>query len=374
MKRRIAVVGNTPLNLGVGAAADLALAGHAVSFADWAENTSVLADIGRKGGLYLAGDGTRCVSGKFGLAALAQATHSIEDAVRGAELIVMDAPWLKIESHFERMLPALRSEQVVHVNTHGYWPAFRVAKLLREAGKEGITITEGVDPPMSAGYAAGTVTPHCLKRNLSVSAFPASRNGEALTLLHSVFPTIVPAASVLHTNLHSTNLMGHPAVSLLNVAAFDQAGARGKGVLFYKEGSTRHTGILSDALDAERRLVCEAYGVPFQSLPDQFVALFGSAGSTFEAAIATTDWLQDLPELPSNVWERWMRADVPLLHAPFVALARNAGLEAPLFRSLVDIFGAIIGADFWASALTLEALGVGGRTPAQIMQYALEGR
>ena len=165
----------------------------------------------------------------------------------------MDAPWLEVESRFARLLPHLQDGQVVHVNTHGYWPAFRVAGLLREAGKRGITITEGVDPTMSAGYAAGVVTPHCLKRNLAVSAFPASRNAAVMPLLQSVYPTIVPAPSVLHTNLHSTNLMGHPAVSLLNVGAFDRAGAAGSGVKFYKDGSTFHTGVLSDAMDRERK-------------------------------------------------------------------------------------------------------------------------
>ena len=61
MTHRIAVIGNTPLNLGAGAAADLALAGHSVSFADWAENEAVLTDIARLGGLQLVGDGTQCV-------------------------------------------------------------------------------------------------------------------------------------------------------------------------------------------------------------------------------------------------------------------------------------------------------------------------
>lgn len=374
MSHRIAVIGNTALNLGAGAAADLALAGHQVSFADWVENREVLADIARLGGLKLAGDGSECVSGMAGLATFAHASADLEAAATGAELIVMDCPWLDVESRFARLLPHLRNGQVVHINTHGYWPAFRVAGLLREADKQGVTITEGVDPTMSATYAAGVVTPLCLKRNLAVSAFPASRNAETMTLLQSVFPTIVPALSVLHTNLHSTNLMGHPAVSLLNIAAFDRATAMGTGVRFYKDGSTFHTGVLSDALDRERQQVCEAYGVRFQSLPAQFSELFGSEGTTFEAAVSTTKWLQELPDLPSNVWANWMRADVPLLHASFVALGRNAGVRTPLFRSLVDIFSAIMGTDFWCQALTLERLGIAGKSPREILDYALEGQ
>ena len=369
----IAVVGNTPLNLGVGVASDLALAGHEVRFADWSDTSGVLGEIARRGGLEVRGDPRQLLSGKTGLARLALATADIGEVVRGAELVILDAPWLELEERFARVLPHLADGQIVHVNTHGYWAAFRLAGLLKAAGKEGVTITEGPDPLVSGGYADGVVMRHCLKRKVPVSAFPGTRNARCLPILQAVYPTVVAAPSVLHTNLHSTNLMGHPAVALLNVASADRAAKAGHGVLFYKDGNTLHTGILSDAMDAERKRVCEAYGVPFQSLPSQFEDLYESRGGTFEQAVDTTAWLQDLPELPSGIWANWMRADVPLLHAPFVALARNAGVEAPLFTALVEILGALLRTDFWQSALTLERLGLAGRTPAEILEYALHG-
>ena len=374
MTKQVAIIGNTPLNLGTGVGADLALASHDVRFCGWPENADILVEIEKRGGLEVLGGVNELISKLNGLATFKVATMDIAQAVKGADLIIMDAPWLEIEERFSRVLPHLENGQVVHINTHGYWGAFRVAAQLRAAGKEGVTITEGPDPTMSAGYAAGVVTPHRLKRKLPVSAFPASRNAEVLPLLQSIIPTLVAAESVLQTNFESTNMMGHPAVTLFNIASFDHATAAGKGILFYKDGNSHHAGVLTDVLDQERRKVCEAYGLRFQPVAEQFSDFYDSTGSTFEEAIATTKWLQDLPLLPSEVWKRWMSADAPLLHAPFVMLARNAGVDTPLFRSFVDIFGAILGKDFWASALTLEKLGLAGKTPAEIRQYAIDGK
>lgn len=374
MARRIAVVGNSPINLGVGVASDLALAGHEVAFFNWSEGASLIQEINDQGGIEVRGDTNELVSRRNGLARFTVATTDVSEAVEDAELVIVDVPWLELESRFARLLPALRNGHVVHVNMHGYWPSFRVAALLRDAGKEGVTITEGPDPTMSAGYQNGVVTPHRLKRNLPVSAFPASRNAEALSVLQSVYPTILAADNVLQTNLESMNLMVHPAMTLLNIGAFDTARAAGEPIRFYKDGNNHHAGVLSEALDQERRRVCEAYGVRFKPFPSQLADLYSSSGKTFQDAVATSAWLQNLPPLPNDVWTTWMKADAPLLHVPLVALAENAGVAAPLFRGLVDILGAILGEDFWTGALTLDRLGLSGLSPQDIVRYAEDGR
>lgn len=374
MARRIAVMGNSPINLGVGVASDLALAGHEVAFFDWPEDAALIDVINHQGGIEVRGDTNELVSGRNGLARFRVATTDAAEAIEGAELVILDVPWLELETRFARILPALRNGQVVHVNMHGYWPSFRLAALLRDAAKEGVTLTEGPDPTMSAGYANGVVTPHRLKRNLPVSAFPSSRNAEALTLLQSVYPTILAADNVLQTNLESMNLMVHPAMTLLNIGAFDKARASGQPIRFYKDGVGHHAGVFSEALDGERRRVCEAHGVRFKPFPAQLADLYSSAGTTFNEAVSTSAWLQNLPPLPNDVWTAWMRADAPLLHAPLVALAENAGVAAPLFRGLVDILGAILGEDFWSRALTLDRLGLSGLSPRDIVHYAQTGR
>jgi hypothetical protein len=372
--RRIAVIGNSQINIGAGVAADLALAGHDVAFFNWPESREIIDEINAQGGIEVRGDPNELVSGRLGLAKPRLATTDIAAALSDAELVIVDVPWLDLERRFAQMLPSLVNGQVVHINMHGYWGAFRVAPMLRAAGKEGVTITEGPDPTMAAIYAKGIVTPNRLKRMVPVAAFPATRNQSALALLKSVYPTIVEAPNVLHTNLESMNLMVHPAMTLLNIGAFDKSGDEGRPIRFYVDGNSHHASVLSEALDRERGRVCQAYGVRFKPFPAQMNDLYSSSGSTFRDGVATSAWLRDYPPLPNNVWETWMRADAPLLHAPLVALAENAGLSAPLFRGIVDILGAVLEEDFWSQSLTLDRMGLAGLAPERIVQYAQDGK
>ena len=48
------------------------------------------------------------------------------------------------------------------------------------------------------------------------------------------------------------NLLGHPALALLNVGYFDRAEAQGQPISFYGTGNTAHAGRLVEALDVER--------------------------------------------------------------------------------------------------------------------------
>lgn len=374
MTHRIAVIGNSSINLGVASAGDLALAGHEVNFFVWPEDAAFLDIIKAQNGIEVRGDVRELVSGKTGRASLRTATTDIAEAVEGAELIIVDVPWPALEQRFEQLLPVLTNGQVVHVNMHGYWSSFRVAEMLREADKEGVILTEGPDPTISAGYADGTVTPHRLKRNLPVAAFPAKRNAEALSLLTRIYPNVVSAENVLQTNFESMNFMIHPAMSLLSITAFDWAGEAGEPIRFYRDGNTRHAGVLSKALDAERGRVCRAYGVRFKPFHEQVNELYGASGRNFQEAVAGSKWLQNLPPLPNDVWQTWMRADAPLLHVPFVSLAEHAGEQVPMYRSLVDLLGGILECDFWATGLTLERFGIKDLSPSQIVEYASEGR
>lgn len=61
------------------------------------------------------------------------------------------------------------------------------------------------------------------------------------------------------------------------------------------------------------------------------------------------------------------------LEVRFVALAELAGVAAPLHRAMIAIAEALLGADFWASGLTLRRLGVSGFNASEITRYVEEG-
>jgi hypothetical protein len=45
----------------------------------------------------------------------------------------------------------------------------------------------------------------------------------------------------------------------------------------------------------------------------------------------------------------------------------------PIYRGFVSIFGALMETDFWKTGLTLERLGLAGRSVEEIIRYVEEG-
>ena len=229
---------------------------------------------------------------------------------------------------------------------------------------------------MRAPFDDGMVTAHVVRRNITLGVFPATRTEAVAHRLAGVLPLFAPVRDVLAVNLESMNFLVHPAIALLNVGAFDRAGARGETIDFYGEGNTRHAGVLAEALDAERRGPSSALGLPFRPLSEQIAALYGGGldrhGSVREA-IAAAPFYQALPPLPADRWANWMRADIPLAHVPFVRLAEALGTLAPLHRGLVDIMGALLGRDFWQDGLTLQELGLSNMTAEGMTAFLHDG-
>ena len=54
---------------------------------------------------------------------------------------------------------------------------------------------------------------------------------------------------------------------------------------------------------------------------------------------------------------------------PFVLLADLAEIPTPIHRGYIDIFGAILGTDFWKTGLTLDILGLADRSIREIIKY-----
>jgi hypothetical protein len=45
----------------------------------------------------------------------------------------------------------------------------------------------------------------------------------------------------------------------------------------------------------------------------------------------------------------------------------------PIYRGLVDIFGALMETDFWKTGLTLDRLGLAGLSVDEVIRYVEEG-
>lgn len=262
MTLKIAVLGNTGKNIGAAIAGDMALAGHEVRFLLWPEQQDCLEACRAAGGVRVGAPSSETVSGKTGLGAIRIITDDPAEALSGAELVVVDETQLGLEARAAAFVPHLENGQVLQVNMHGYWPALRLASMLREADKAGVTVTEGVTPTHGAKRDGADVKPGFMRRVLPMAAFPANRREAALERTAAITKNIEPCRNVIETNLESMNLLIHPAMALLNVCTYDRAEAKGERASFYGDGNTVHAGKLAEAMDAARQPVCAA-ALPF---------------------------------------------------------------------------------------------------------------
>ncbi|QCO57683.1 hypothetical protein EOK75_18505 (plasmid) [Pseudorhodobacter turbinis] len=369
----IAIIGNSGLNIGAIMAADLTLAGEDVRLFLWADQHEVAEQISAAGGLTVVGPASETKSGKTGLATPAVFIGTPREAVSGASLIVMDVTGDDVENRFRDLLPFLSDGQIVHINTHGYWPALRVSAMLREAGKTGVTITEGVTPSIAAGREGATMTPHTLRKNVMVAAFPSDRSEEVRPFMARIFHSFEMARDVIHSNLCSMNFLIHPGMALVNIGYFDRAAEKGEKISFYGTGNTTHAMAMTEALDRERPAVAQHFNLPCPTVAQQVARIYDLPDAPLGELVANVPFYRNMPLLPADVWRNWMRWDVPHAHVPFVLLSEALGETAPLHRGFVDIMDALVGMNSWRDGVTLERLGIAGMTADQIKSFLTHG-
>lgn len=193
---QVAVIGNTHRNLGVASAADLALAGHSVRYWVLPEQAVQLAEIRARGGLLVQGNPDHLVSRRTGFARLEQVCDTLEEALAGADVVLVDIPMPELEARFRSMIPQLPRNVVVHVQSHGYWPAARLTPLLRVAERDDVLVTEAGAPTIAAELANAVITTQGLRRGIEVATVPGCRIEAALARLRTLFAYFQAAVSV----------------------------------------------------------------------------------------------------------------------------------------------------------------------------------
>lgn len=369
---KVAVIGNTARAIGAVCAADLTLSGHEVRFAVFPGQEAHLAAARRAGGFTIEGGAEHLVSKKTGFARLARICDTTREALHDAEVVLIEVDIRQLEERFRALVPEFARGAVVHVQSHGYWPAARLTPLLRRAGRDDVIVTEAPAPTHAARIEGAVVTPKGLRRGIRVATVPASRAKEALAALKPLFPEIGSASSVLQTGLENLNLIVHPAMVLPNVGAMDRAKLDGRKFGFYQEGVVPVAGVLGDALDAERKRVCETYGVEHTPMAKAIEQYYGYRSATFYEAMQNPVY-KSFPPFQPDIWRTWAMDDLPYAIVPCVQLAEQAGIAVPLHRAFAEIFGVLLGVDPWRCGPSLADMDLQG-TPDEVKKRVLGTR
>jgi opine dehydrogenase len=118
-------------------------------------------------------------------------------------------------------------------------------------------------------------------------------------------------------------------------------------------------------------------GVP--AIP--FIDIFFEAGLTTRAARDSGDVARACRESepnktiksPSSLDHRYVHEDVGHGLVPIAALGRLAGVATPTIAALVELAGLAVGIDYMRDGLTLERLGLAGKSPSELLRFVQEG-
>jgi opine dehydrogenase len=366
---KVAVIGNTARAIGAVCAADLTLSGHEVRYTVFPEQKDQLPAVRKAGGFSVEGDAKHLVSKKTGFAKLDRICDTTAEALKDAQVVLIEVDIQQLEEKFSKMIPEFARGAVVHVQSHGYWPAARLTPLLRRAGREDVLVTEAPAPTHAARIEGTVVTAKGLRSGIQVATVPASRSKEALAALKPLFPYFTAASSVLQTGLENLNLIVHPAMVLPNIGAMERAKLEGRKFGFYQDGVVPAAGVLGDALDAERKRVCEAYGVEHTPMPKAIEQYYGFRSDTFYEAMQNPVY-KSFPAFQPDIWRTWSSDDLRYAVVPCVQLADQAKIAVPLHRAFAEILAVLLGVDAWKCGPSLADMDLEG-TPAAVKKRVL---
>jgi opine dehydrogenase len=352
---------------GYAAAADLGRRGFSVRF--HARNAERLAPIRAHGGIIARG----VVEGVVPVDCL---TTDVEEAVHGADLIMLVVPSIAHEPYARALAPLLDGSQPLFLNPGHTGGGLHFLHELRRAGYAGpvrscetVTLTY-----ITRMEGPATVNIYSYTTRLRFAALPGRHADAMLSLIKPLYPNIVAATNVLETGLGNLNAVFHPPGMLMNAGWIERTHG---GFLFYREGFTEAVGRVTAAVDAERLAVAKALGVP----ATPFLDLFYAAGLTTEAARLSGSIARACEESepnrtirsPPSLDHRYIHEDIGYGLVPMAELGRLAGVATPTMDALVRLAGSALGIDYARDGLTLERLGLAGKSAAELAGFVDAG-
>jgi len=382
MFKKIAVLGAG--HGGHAMSAELSMVGYEVNLYELPEFADNIKPIIEKGGIHLiarrppAEEYQLPAGGKTGFTKITgKVTSDIKEALDGVDLImlVVPSPWR--ERFIKECAPYLRDGQTIVI-----WPArfasIQCANLLKSMGVDkDILICE----TQSLIYACKRTGPAQVlvkdfKRKLLTSAFPAGRTNEALEMLKGIYPQLTPAKNILETTFSSGAIVLHPTSTLVNLYRVDA-----KFYPYYEEiggpfircyDVTPAMARVMEAVDKERLAIADKLGVKVLSLKDTLGVFYLATGKDlYETILNVPTYQKQLA--PTSLNHRYVTEDVPYNLVPCALLGDQLQVPTPTIRAMTTIGCAATGRDFWSEGLTMEKLGLAGRTAKEIMEYAETG-
>lgn len=351
---KIAVLGAG--NGGRAAAADLTLAGHSVRLYQLPEFKHEIEEILKTREIKIAG-----VS-RQGTARIDIVTTCAQEALSGAEVVLVIVPALAQEAYLKSCSPYLEDGQIVILIPGGFGSWIFYSKL-RQMGKNIILGETSTLPYGTRIMPDGTVMVFIRSVNLPTAGIPSKNTPLVVETLKKFYPEATPAKNILDVALNNTNPCVHPVPTVLNAGRIEST----DDFYLYRDGMTDSVWKVMVALDRERIEVRKAFGLEephFPLKPDTRNVFEGQFGPK---AIEAGKQMRG----PLYLKHRYITEDVPFGLVFYASMGAVAGVETPICNAIINIASHLNSTDYWTTGRNLKSLGMEGLTAQEILR-ALE--
>ena len=353
-------------NAGAAIAADCALSGLEVSLFEVPELERNVRPFLDKGGIMIA-PGSDPVCGKTGFAGLAEITTDPEQAVAHADVIMITVPAMYHTIFWDTLAPHFSDGQIVLFNT-GYFASLRHAQKNRRLTAR-VTVAESNIMPYLCAKTGDTVRIDRHKRHFRVAAFPGNQTDKVYEVVRAIYPQCEKVPHVLGTNIASGGNPAFHVTLIIPIAGFYFD--RYQGGKLYSD-TTVMGGRLIEAYDHEPETLCQHLGShKFQTTMEFDRRCYGYQGKDIVAMLRKSehiDWFAT-----ANYLKQVCDEDILFAYVPMVLLAEQLGVEMPATRSMVEVFGIMVGESYWERGVRPEQLGIAGMDTAELLAYVMTG-
>ena len=341
------------------AAADLSEAGHEVRL--WRRDGAALEALRNAGSIRIKdGQGARDIP--------IAATAAIEEALRGAQLIVIPSPATAQDDIARLMAPHLADGQVVFLPP-GTFGSYLMAHAVKALGCDAdlAWAETGTLPYLARKHGEREVNVTVRALRLPTGVYPSRKEHAAVEVIRRAYPSVHACGDALSGALMNAGPVIHPPLVVMNAAPLQHF----ERWDIHSEGTQRAVRDVTDRLDRERIAVREAfgYGAPHYPLADHYDNDRWMYGDAHKKLVKSGDWRERI-DLYTH---RYVTEDTELGLAFLASAARFAGVDAPVAHGLLAIAGGFLGRDLRRGPRSFEALGLDGLQPAELQRRLREG-
>jgi opine dehydrogenase len=309
--------------------------------------------------------------GPHGFGKLATATSDMGEAVKKAQMIMVVVPSSAHADIAKAAARHLKNGQIIVLHPGRTCGALEFAKVLRDEGcTADVTISEAetfIYASRSDGPAQARI--FRIKEAVPLAALPAVRNEQVLDAIRTIYPQFIDGVNVLYTGLNNMGAIFHPALTLLNAGWIE---ATHGDYQFYIDGVTPSVARVLETLDRERVTVASSLGIRARTGLEWLKMAYDTTGEDLHEAIHNQPGYYGI-KAPSTLGHRYIFEDVPMSLVPIASLGERFGVSVSGMDSIIRLACIVHRTDYWKRGRTVDKLGIGDLSVAELMRYVNEG-